>query len=80
MTLAILLLPKNWILNSRLQAYFGGGSVVVDLLIYLPPIVCEGSVLVFVLVCITLCPFLFCNYLDEVGGAGCFSFIVFLTA
>ena len=29
--------------------------VVVDLLFYVPPIVCEGSVLVFTLVCITLC-------------------------
>ena len=31
--------------------------VVVDLLFIVPPIVCGGSVLVFVLVCITLCPF-----------------------
>ena len=35
------------------------------LLFYVPPIVCLGSVLVFVLVCITLCPFWFCNHLDE---------------
>ena len=28
---------------------------VVDLLLYVPPIVCGGTVLVFVLVCITLC-------------------------
>ena len=34
-----------------------GGSVVVDLLLYVPPIDCGGSVLVFVLVCSTLCPF-----------------------
>ena len=33
---------------------------------------------VFVLVYITLCPFLFCNHLDEKGRAGCFAFIVFL--
>ena len=31
--------------------------VVVDLLFYVPSIVCGDSVLVFVLVCITLCPF-----------------------
>ena len=37
--------------------FFGGGSAVVDLLFYVHPIVCGGSVLVFVLVCITLCPF-----------------------
>ena len=30
--------------------------IVVDLLFYVPHIVCGGSVLVFVLVCITLCP------------------------
>ena len=33
----------------------GGGSVV-DLLFYVPPIFCGGSVLVFDLMCITLCP------------------------
>ena len=31
-------------------------SVAVDLLRYVPPIVCGGSVFVFVLVCITLYP------------------------
>ena len=31
--------------------------VVVNLLFYVPPIVYGGSVLVFVLECITLCPF-----------------------
>ena len=34
-----------------------GGSIVVDLLFYVPPIVCGGFVLVFVLVCFTLYPF-----------------------
>ena len=33
--------------------------------------------LVFVLVCITLCSFLFCNHLDDKVKAGCFAFIVF---
>ena len=46
-----------------------------DLLFYVPPIVCGGSVLVFCLVCINLCPFLFCNHLDEEERAGCFTFI-----
>ena len=32
--------------------------------------------LVFVLVCITFCPFSFCNHLDEEEIAGCFAFIV----
>ena len=35
------------------------------LLIYVSPIVYGGSVLVFDLVCTTLCPFKFCNDLDE---------------
>ena len=38
----------------------------------------EGSVLVCVLVCVTLCSFKFCNHLDEEERAGCFDFIVFL--
>ena len=33
-----------------------GSVVVVDLLFNVLPIVCWGSVFVFVLVCITLCP------------------------
>ena len=40
--------------NSKSE--FCIGSVVVGLLFYVPPIACGGSVLVFVLVCITLCP------------------------
>ena len=32
---------------------------------------------VFFTVCITLCPFLFCNYLDEEEEAGCFALIIF---
>ena len=31
---------------------------------------------VFVLLCITLCPFLSCNHLEEEERAGCFAFIV----
>ena len=30
----------------------------------------------FVLLCITLCPFWFCNHLEEEERAGCFAFIV----
>ena len=43
--------------SLRCYPFYGGGSVVVDLLFFVPPIVCWGSVLVFVWVCITLCPF-----------------------
>ena len=31
---------------------------------------------VFVLLCITLCPFEFCNHLEEEESAGCFAFVV----
>ena len=37
--------------------FLGGGSVVVELLFYVAPIVCGGSVLVFVFICIALCRF-----------------------
>ena len=32
----------------------------------------------FVLFCITVCPFKFCNHLEEEAKAGCFAFIVLL--
>ena len=32
---------------------------------------------VFVLVCITLCPFWICDHPGGEGGAGCFAFVVF---
>ena len=35
-----------------------------------------GSVFVFDLLCITLCPFLFCNHLGEEEKAGCLAFMV----
>ena len=54
----------------------GGGSVVVDLLLNVLPIVCGGSVFVFVLLCIILCPFKFCNYLEEEEKADRFAIIV----
>ena len=38
-------------------SFLRGGSVAVDSLFYVPPIVCRGSVSVFVLVCIIVCPF-----------------------
>ena len=36
--------------------------------------VCEDSVLVFDLVCISLCPFQLYNYLEDEEVAGCFVF------
>ena len=40
------------------------------------PIVCGSSVFVFVLICITLCQFYFCNQLEEEEKAGCFAIII----
>ena len=37
-----------------------------------------GSVLVFVLSCISLCSFYFCDHLDEEENESCFALIVFL--
>ena len=52
-------------------------SVLVDPLFGVLPIGSGGSMFVFVLLCITLCPFRFCNHLEEEVRAGCFAFIVF---
>ena len=49
----------------------------VDILSYEPPLVCGAPLLVFVLICITLCPFQLCNHLDGEEKAGCLAFIVF---
>ena len=38
------------------------------------PLVVGGSVFVFVLLCITLCPFYFCNHLEEEERAVYFAF------
>ena len=40
------------------------------------PIVWGSSVFVFVLLCITLCPFKFCNYLEEGEKAVCFAIFI----
>ena len=54
----------------------GGGSVVVDILINVLPIVYRKSVFVYVLLCINLCPFYFCNHLKDEEKAGCFAITV----
>ena len=56
MALAILLLRNKMSTKLRTEANFGGGSVVFGILFNVPPNVCGGSLLVFVLVCVTLCP------------------------
>ena len=46
--------PPRWF---RLLSVLRRDSVVVDMLFNVLPIVCGSSVFVFVLLCITLCPF-----------------------
>ena len=53
--------------------------IVIDCLVmrdFVHPIVCGSSLFVFVLLCITLCPFQFCNHLKGEEKAGCFAIIV----
>ena len=52
----------------------GGGSVVVDSLLIVTPIV--GFCYCSVLLCLTLCPFLFCNGEERVGYFALFVVIV----
>ena len=52
--------------------------IVVYSLFNVPRNICGGSVLVFVLVCISLCSFYFCSHLDEEENDSCFALIVFL--
>ena len=55
--------------------FLGGGSVVfIYCLMYFSW--CVGILFVFVLVCNTLCPFYFCNRLEEEENAGSFAFVV----
>ena len=48
----------------------------VDLLFYVLPIVCGGSVSV----CITLCPFSFCNHIDDKEKASYFVLFLYLVS
>ena len=54
--------------------------IVVDSLFNVPRNICGGSVLVFVLLCIYLCSFFFCQHLDEEENDSCFALIVFLVS
>ena len=49
--------------------FSGGGSVFSYLLFNVFLIVCEDSVFAFVLLCLTVCPFYFCNHLEEEENA-----------
>ena len=52
--------------------------IVVDSLFNVPRNICGGSVLVFVLLCISLCSFYFCQHLDKEENDSCFALIAFL--
>ena len=64
---------RNKLLTSK---FLKQGYLAVDLLFNVLPITCGSSVFIFVLLCITLCPFLFGNHLKEEEKAGCFAIIV----
>ena len=49
---------------------------VVELLFDMLPIACVSSVFVFVLLCIALCPFWFCNHLEGEERAVCFAIVL----
>ena len=57
---------------------FLGGGCFFNLLFNVLLNVRVDSVFVFVLLCITLCLFYFCNRLEEEENAGCFAFVVLL--
>ena len=52
--------------------------IVVDSLFNVPWNICGGSVLVFVLLCISLCSFYFCQHLGVEENDSCFALIFFL--
>ena len=53
--------------------------VAVNILFNVFPIVCGSYVFVFVLLCITLCPFCFCNHLEEEEKANCSSTVLWVS-
>ena len=62
--------------EDNLVSFSDSSYAVVDLLFIVLPIVCGGSVFVCVLLCITLCAFLFCYHLEEEQKLCCFAFTV----
>ena len=68
--------------SNQTQTYIGnpsGGSVVGDPLMIDTSIVGFCNCFMFCL-CVTLCPFQFCNHLDGEKRAGCFAKFVFLVS
>ena len=76
---------RNGVLLLSLFACFQDGGhnhtesyIAVDSLFNVPRKICGGSVLVFVLLCISLSSFYFCEHIDEEENDSCFALIVFL--
>ena len=74
---------EEWRLIKRIACFQDGCQnhtepyIVVDSLFNVPRHICGGSVLVFVLLCISLCSFYF-QHLDEEENDSCFALHVFL--
>ena len=77
---------RNGVLLSLFACFQDGrlsqteSYIVVDSLFNVPLNIFGGSVLVFVLFCIYLCSFYFCQHLDEEENDSCFALIVFLVS
>ena len=75
---------RNGVLMSLFACFQDGRQkhtesyIVVDSLFNVPQNFCGCSVLVFLLLCISLCSFYFCQHLDEEENDSCFALIVFL--
>ena len=77
---------RNGVLLSLFACFQDGrlsqteSYIVVGSLFNVPLNIFGGSVLVFVLLCIYLCYFYFCQHLDEEENDSCFALIVFLVS
>ena len=69
---------RNGVLLSLFACFQDGGHNHTESYIAVPRNICGGSVLVFVLLCISLCSFYFCKHIDEEENDSCFALIVFL--
>ena len=71
---------RNGVLLSFFACFQDGGHNHTESYIAVPQNICGGSVLVFVLLCISLCSFYFCKHIDEEENDSCFALIVFLVS
>ena len=71
---------RNGVLLSLFACFQHGGHSHTESYIAVPRNISGGSVLVFVLLCISLCSFYFCKHIDEKENDSCFALIVFLVS